>query len=471
MRCPNGSRKIKGICVCKKGWSMIKGVCVPDIEQPNKRCPVNSKKINGKCVCRSSHVMVRGFCVPKSPTRSKVPSKIPSKVPNRVPTKVPNRVPTKALTLKTKGNYAKTIQSAFRKTKHTLRSEYLKYHCPQSSECLILGKKREEILQLFNGFKNFDYSDKVLTPIGSKSLNGIVHEIKFKHRDYVSYAVLKTSKIAKSDNLIYEYFMGLFVNKINVFLPNFLETYGLFQCTPSFHTKLLTNAPTKIENESDVMRLTMGHEEILKRGCVEPLYNQILIQHVKNAISLYSKITDPHFLKHHLKNVLFQTFASLYFLRGKFTHFDLHLNNILLQKPFENGVMEFHYDDAVIYSPYIVKIIDYGRAECPITDLILKELCKIPECEPNCGINLGYKKLKGIDKTTDVKILNKLPDALPKRLFDQIPSDLLDTFRSTNLKDVYLNLLKILDPEPPQEKINGVLKVKSDFKTPFEWIT
>ena len=171
MRCPNGSRKNKnGICVCKKEWSMIKGVCVPDVDVPQIRCPTNSKKIRGICVCNKSYEKIRGFCVPNSRIES-----------------------------------AKKIQSAFRKSKHTLRSKYLKYHCPESSECLILGKNRKEILQLFNGFKNFDYSDKILTPIGSPSLNGIVHEVKFKHRNYISYAILKTSKTLSSDNLIYEY--------------------------------------------------------------------------------------------------------------------------------------------------------------------------------------------------------------------------------------------------------------------------
>ena len=64
MRCPNGSRKKKGICVFKRGWSMIKGVCVPNVEQPAKRCPVNSKRIRGRCVCKKTYDMIRGFCVP-----------------------------------------------------------------------------------------------------------------------------------------------------------------------------------------------------------------------------------------------------------------------------------------------------------------------------------------------------------------------------------------------------------------------
>ena len=117
MRCPNGSRKKKGICVCKKDWTIIKGVCVPDIEKSMTRCPTNSKRVHGRCVCKKGHEKIRGFCVPKSKTYRK-----------------------------TLNNHAKKIQSSFRKSKHILRSEYLKYHCPESSECLILGRKRKEIL-------------------------------------------------------------------------------------------------------------------------------------------------------------------------------------------------------------------------------------------------------------------------------------------------------------------------------------
>jgi hypothetical protein len=419
---------------------MIKGVCVPNVEVPHTRCPTNSKKIRGVCVCNKSYEKIRGFCVPNRSKRVASAKRIES---------------------------AKKIQSAFRKSKHTLRSEYLKYHCPESGECLILGKNRKEILQLFNGFKNFDYSDKILTPIGAPSLNGVVHEVRFKHRNYVSYAILKTSKTTTSDNLVYEYLMGLFLNKINNFLPTFLETYSIFQCTPEFHKKL--NETARIE-PGDIVPLNIGNRSLLKMGCLKPQYNQIMIQHVKNAESLVFKLKDREFLKNDLINVLFQVYAALYYLRGRFTHFDLHANNILLQKPFKTGVMEFHFGDTVFHSPYVVKIIDYGRAECKYTPTILDELCMIPECSPGCGKTQGFKPYqKTIDETTDVQLLQKIGVFIPKVLKYEFPSEIAAIFKAQTLTESYDAFLKVIKPDK-EPKVNGILKIDPDLKKKYSFI-
>ena len=438
MRCPNGSRKNRdGVCICKKEWSMIKGVCVPNVETPQLRCPTHSKRVRGLCVCNKSYEKIRGFCVPRSKNMT---SKMES---------------------------ARKIQSAFRKSKHTLRSEYLKYHCPESGECLILGKNLKEILQLFNGFKNFDYSDKTLTPIGAPSVNGNVHEVRFKHRNYISYAILKTSKKENSDNLIYEYLMGLYINKINRFLPTFLETYSIFQCTPEFHKTLLLGEPVKMDSQIQPLNKSAG--ELLKVGCLKPQYNQILIQHVKNAESLLSKLQDIDFLKNDLMNVLFQVYAALYYLRGEFTHFDMHANNILLQKPFPTGVMEFHYGDTVFHSPYIVKIIDYGRAECKYTPPILSELCKIPECRPGCGKLKGFKSVqKRIDDYTDLKLLHKIGIFIPKVVKYDFPPETLAIFETQTLGECYEAFLKVI--KPSSEKINGILKIDPELKKKYSFI-
>jgi len=348
-----------------------------------------------------------------------------------------------------------------------LRGQYLKRHCPGSSECLILGQNRREILQFFNGF-NFDYAEKILTPIGENSINGFVHEIEFKHRDYVSYAVLKTSKKAASDNLIYEYFMGLFINKVNAYLPTFLETYGLYTCSPDFHDKLDSRQPVPFDKE--IVPLVQTNSEIIKRACTAPLYNQLLIQHVKNAETFYSKIKDTEFLKNEMCHVLFQVYAALYSLRWKFTHFDLHANNILLQKPFPDGVIEFHYDDIVFHSPYLVKIIDYGRAETRNSLSVINEVCITPECEPECGKYMGFRRLKGLDDTTDVKLLNRFANKLPQRLLDHIPEELMNVFKTETLAECYQSFVFMLRDRPlSTQKINGVLKIDTSLKTPFQW--
>jgi hypothetical protein len=297
-------------------------------------------------------------------------------------------------------------------------------------------------------------------------LNGIVHEVKFKHRNYISYAILKTSKTLSSDNLIYEYLMGIYVNKINRFLPTFLETYSIFHCTPEFHKKI--NDTVKIE-PADIIPLHKTNGELLKIGCLKPQYNQILIQHVKNAESLLSKLEDIDFLKHDLMNVLFQVYAALYYLRGEFTHFDLHANNILLHKPFPEGVMEFHYGDTIFHSPYVVKIIDYGRSECKYTPIILNELCKIPACSPGCGKTKGFKgSQKGIDETTDIKLLQKIGVFVPKIIKYDFPREIQEVFKPQTLTECYDTFLKII--KPGSGKVNGILKIDPELKKKYSFI-
>jgi hypothetical protein len=48
-----------------------------------------------------------------------------------------------------------------------------------------------------------------------------------------------------------------------------------------------------------------------------------------------------------------------------FTHYDLHKNNVLVYEPVPGSHIEYHYhlngDEVIFKSPYIAKIIDYGR--------------------------------------------------------------------------------------------------------------
>ena len=263
--------------------------------------------------------------------------------------------------------------------------------------------------------------------------------------------------------------MGLYVNRINKFLPTFLETYSIFQCTPDFHNKLLLKDPVRIEPD-DIVPLNVSNRQLLKWGCLKPQYNQILIQHVKNAESLLSKLQDVDFLKKDLMNVLFQVYSALYYLRGEFTHFDLHANNILLQKPFPDGVMEFHYGDTVFHSPYIVKIIDYGRSECKYTPMILSELCKITECNPGCGRTKGFKSSqKRIDDYTDLKLLHKIGIFIPKVVKFEFPLEILTLFETQTLTDCYHAFLKIIKPDK-EPVVNGILKIDPTLKKKYSFI-
>ena len=94
--------------------------------------------------------------------------------------------------------------------------------------------------------------------------------------------------------------------------------------------------------------------------------------YANNSINLLSKLQknnngvyDLKFYETDLWKILLQLFAFLHIHQYVFTHYDLHLNNIMLiQIP--NKKMKFVYGkepyDAISFeSNYLVKIIDYGR--------------------------------------------------------------------------------------------------------------
>ena len=128
--------------------------------------------------------------------------------------------------------------------------------CPISGECMALGNKRDEIIDFFQ-FTDFDYATNI-TPIGSKSGNGFAKEIKYergergKRDKYSSYAVLKSSIDETKDNLVYEYEVGMFVNKLCKRFPCFLQTYGLYYYIESKSTKLYYPGYTMMRDNNKI---------------------------------------------------------------------------------------------------------------------------------------------------------------------------------------------------------------------------
>jgi hypothetical protein len=88
-------------------------------------------------------------------------------------------------------------------------------------------------------------------------------------------------------------------------------------------------------------------------------------------------------------------------LSNIFTHYDLHSENILLYECDNYSYVHYHYhllDGQIISfkSRFIAKIIDYGRSyfndkeENKSSADIYKNVCKIRECQPDCGYDYGF---------------------------------------------------------------------------------
>jgi hypothetical protein len=250
----------------------------------------------------------------------------------------------------------KRIQTFMHRKRYKITSLFLNTICNNSGECFAFGNETTKIKAFFNNYNNFTYAIKS-SEIG-KGANGIVYKILYERLNYKSFNILKVSLKVNADNLFYEYITGLFINTYYKKLPCFLETRGLNRLITATYTGMsdLKNIP--INDIEDV-------KNVLNETCLNPIKMTVLLEHIDNSNTLKKMLLDADFLKNDCVLMLFIIYFSLNQIKGLFTHYDLHDENILLFKPVTNKYIEYNFIiDNKSYkfkSPYMVKIIDYGR--------------------------------------------------------------------------------------------------------------
>ena len=295
--------------------------------------------------------------------------------------------------------------------------EYLNKICLDSGLCIAFGIETKRIHRFFSGFNTFEYVDS-MKKIGSESMNGDVFQLNYEKEGYIANAVLKITKPTNNntldipDNLVYEYMVGKFINKQNIIYPCFLETYEVYDVTN-----------ISINKKEDFKRLVSSKEEykisnnnnqspqedkdvfpiLLKHVCDNNPSIALLIQHISGAKTLLDHINkDSNFIENEMLCILFQLYFALSEIKDKFTHYDFHLENVLLYEPVKNHYIQFHYyynnQKISFKSRYIAKIIDYGR--CFFKDQLYSSkdiynyICKLKNCD--CGKKIGFIWLSDI---------------------------------------------------------------------------
>jgi len=303
-----------------------------------------------------------------------------------------------------------------RKIKHTNRSKtakFLKFVCPNSSECILFGKESDKIRSFFNGFTDFKYLETNATRLRIPSKNGIIHRLKYRRKEYVAYAILKSINMKQSedsasgssnpDNLIYEYLVGRFLNRMSQRFSCFIETYGLFFYKSDVDLREMKKMKkvSAATLQSSLIMEPVGENityELLKKSCDQYKYVAILLQEIHEPFTMYSAVKSSTFVKTELLQTLYQVYFPLATLCNYFTHYDLHSENVLLYRLDAGKYATFHYtrkDGSIIvfHSQYIAKIIDYGRAFFVDKDInskmLQKTICNISSCG-NCGKRKGY---------------------------------------------------------------------------------
>lgn len=282
-----------------------------------------------------------------------------------------------------------------------------------SGSCLTFGKYVKPTKKLFNNFNDFQYADPDMRMIGKPSVNGFVYEIAYEHHGVRAHTILKCPKGGNDiDNLYYEYLIGhFFINDCYLKFPCFLETYGAYHVdTPvlsemassrnSYPVKNLENSMTKFKT----FQINNGDEltNQLRTSC-ETLSNIcILNQHISASSSMQKYVNNITRVSNDLPQLIYQIYAPLAMLGNTFTHYDLHMNNVLLYNLGKDKFIQMNYiypDVTVSFKTNLIaKIIDYGRSyfytdENMNSEIIRKKVCQV--CD-DCGKKSGYSSF---DKT------------------------------------------------------------------------
>jgi len=309
--------------------------------------------------------------------------------------------------------------------------KFLNIVCPNSGVCTAFGEHTKELNNFFKGFTDFQYVKSPLKAIGAVSVNGFVKEIEYEREGYKAHAILKSAQNWESDNLVYEYLVGIkYINRILHKFPCFLETYGLYFYNSENRWKIMSS--TMPVHKSNLGHLILQNNIDYVKTCKDSKYATILIQHIQKAKGLDGMI-NMDFLKRDLLYVLFIVYHALASVSKTFTHYDLHDGNVLVYEPVPGKFIEYHYHnkDGTItsfFSPYIPKIIDYGRSFYDNgksnSRKIYDKICTVKECSPKCGIDSGLSWLdpkpyitissSKKNESHDLRLLNRLRGGISK---------------------------------------------------------
>jgi hypothetical protein len=309
------------------------------------------------------------------------------------------RIPKKSIGKKNKYT---SLTKKWSKMRSRSKANALHTICYDSNFCMAIGKSYNKILNFFNDFHSFAYVSENIHRIGKKSSNGVIYQIKYHHRDYDAYAVLKSSIDIQSDNLMYEYMVGMFLNRVIMRTLCFIGTFGMFKYnTQNAWNQVTENMNYNIDNKFLMENLSniMPKINTIQSSCINSHRLCILIENIPSAKSLHDMKKRNDFIQNDFIYVYYQIYAGLVMLEGNFVHNDLHNDNVLLYEPYTDKyfIFEYHLHDKIttFYSPYIAKIIDYGRSyfnenKSNNSTVLLKKICSTDECFPRCGDYNGY---------------------------------------------------------------------------------
>ena len=338
--------------------------------------------------------------------------------------------PTKAMRNRIKIMDARRRQLNSNSTKDSI----LRAVCPNSNLCLGFNQHYQDLLKdYFDHFLTFKHLE-IAKIISKSSVNGMASILKYNKNGYKSDVIMKNivqrSGFFGVDNLFFEAFVGLCcVNEYNKMYPVFVETYGAaYLKNDTIHDELISNtsgaeinlSPDMFDivydskNKVNVKKMAKhvakdSHKHVIFTQTVD--VEMTLGDYAKEIIQMFEKIyeklsdqsldldknPDQDFddfvestfvMLYRFILCLFQIYHALDDLKDKFVHNDLHTENVLIHKlpkvKSDDATIQYRYqvDDNThvdFKTPYVPKIIDYGRSFVPKAAEIIDEVINIED--------------------------------------------------------------------------------------------
>ncbi len=267
--------------------------------------------------------------------------------------------------------------------------------------------------------------------LGNTSANGVILVSEYDVETIRLPIIIKHSLKMHSDNIYYEYLVGLCVNEFSKHIPFFSKTYGIYEYNQGELQTIISTCSSESINKNYIFNIEKIHninvtnlEKHILKSCSsnnygvvtenidvystfnEFIHENITYSKILNYITSETIITGSTikylYRFYEAFNILTLVYATLHKFKLYFTHYDLHSNNVLLTRVPDNKYIEVIVDDNfTIKTQYLPIIIDYGRCyiNCKLMNSTkaLKTVCELKNpvtknniCYNNCGDYTGY---------------------------------------------------------------------------------
>ena len=308
---------------------------------------------------------------------------------------------------------------------------------PSFNDFMMFQPGLYSINKLFNGIDDINKFSKRVYPLGENSANGFIRKLNYIDNGKSLDVVLKSNQNASSDNPYYEYLAGQCINEFSKYFPFFARTYSLGKYTNTGNWnrfKQIDKAKTMPHDISAYLEYLniVNLDQDVQNSCIYSKTENVFIQFINIKISLndfflkytnerngrveFQEIYEQHLTTHIL--ILYLVYSTLSKLANYFTHYDLHMNNVVLYEIPNNQYIDLSItmidgNKITLKSRYLPIIIDYGRSyfncdalKSGIVDstTVMKKVCEYDTrnrvtrvCRKKCGDDVGYSFMGNIN--------------------------------------------------------------------------